>query len=125
MVKFTVADPLPPVVPPEVMVAVVPSTETLRAELAAKPWAVILTPAVPTAPVMGVSPVAEAVTVKLVAEVAVLVPSETFTTSPPLGAAGTVKVTVDEPLLPLVPPAVTVAAVPFTVTVRAWLAMKP
>ena len=68
---------------------------------------------------------ADAVTVKLVAEVAVFVPSETVTTSAPLGAAGMVKVTVDDPLVPVVPPAAMVAAVPLTFTVRAWLAMKP
>jgi hypothetical protein len=66
-----------------------------------------------------VSPVAEAVTVKLVTEVAGLLPSETVTTWGPLGAAGIVKVTVAAPLLPLVPPEVTVAAVPLTFTVRA------
>jgi hypothetical protein len=69
--------------------------------------------------VVGVSPVADAVTVKLLAEVAGLDPSVTITVSGPLGAAGMVKVTVEAPLLPLVPPDVTVAAAPLTFTVRA------
>ncbi len=62
---------------------------------------------------------AEADTVKLVAEVAVLVPSETVTTWAPLGTTGMVKVTADDPLVPLVPPELMVAAVPLTFTVRA------
>jgi len=70
MVKFTVAEPVAPVVPPEVIVAVTPPTDRVSGEPAANPWAVTLTPAVPTAPVLGVSPVADAVTVKLIADVA-------------------------------------------------------
>ena len=70
MVKVTVDAPLLPLVPPEVMVAAVPLTLTVRVWLAMKPWARIVTPAVPTAPVLGVSPVAEEFTAKLVAEVA-------------------------------------------------------
>jgi hypothetical protein len=124
MVKVTVEDPVAAVVPPAVMVAVVPPTVTASAELAAKPWAVIEVED-PTAPVAGLSPVAEAVTVTLVAEVAELVPSDTTTVSGPFGTTGMVKVTVDDPLVPLGFPAVMVAAVPSTVTVRLWLAMKP
>jgi hypothetical protein len=70
MVKVTVAEPLPAVVPPDAIVAVAPPTVTVRAELAAKPWAVILTPDVPTAPLVTVRLVREAETPKLVAEVA-------------------------------------------------------
>ena len=102
--KVTVEDPLVPVVAPEVMVAVVPSTLTVRAELAAKPWAVMVA-LVPTGPDVGVSPVAEAVTVKFVAEVAVFDEASVTTTLwAPLGTAGTVKVTVDDPLVPVVAP---------------------
>jgi hypothetical protein len=36
-----------------------------------------------------------------------------------------VKVTVEAPLLPLVPPEAMVAGVPSTLTVRAWLATNP
>jgi hypothetical protein len=63
VVKVTVDEPLVPVVAPEVMMAVVPPTFTVRAELAAKPWAVMVAEE-PTAPLVGLSPVAEAVTVK-------------------------------------------------------------
>ena len=87
------------------MVAVVPSTLTVRAELAAKPWAVMVA-LVPTGPDVGVSPVAEAVTVKLVAEVAVFDEASVTTTLwAPLGTDGTVKVTVEDPLVPVVAPA--------------------
>jgi hypothetical protein len=79
MVKLTVADPLAPEVPPAVTVAAVPSTVTVRAELAANPWAVICAED-PTTPLPGMSPVAAAVTVKLVAEVAVL-PEASVTTT--------------------------------------------
>jgi hypothetical protein len=124
MVKATVDEPLVPVVAPEVIVAVVPPTLTVRAELAAKPWALMVV-LVPTVPVVGLRPVAEAPTVKVVPEVALLVPSETTTLWEPAGSAGTVKVTVDEPLVPVVPPEVMVAEVPPTLTVRAELAAKP
>ena len=97
-VKVTVEDPLVPVVAPAVMVALVPSTLTVRADAAAKPWAVMVA-LVPTGPDVGVSPVAEAATVKLVAEVAVFDEASVTTTLwAPLGTAGTVKVTVDDPL---------------------------
>jgi hypothetical protein len=126
MVKLTVADPVAAVVPPDAIVAVVPPTVTVRAELAAKPWAVILTPAVPTGPLVTVRLMAEAEMVKLFAEVA-LSPeaSVTNTVWAPWGAAGMVKVTVETPLLAVVPPAVMVASVPFTFTVRDELAAKP
>ena len=55
----------------------------------------------------------------MVIDVVVLVPSETTTLSGPLVAAGIVKVTVDAPLVEVVPPEVIAAAVPFTFTVRA------
>ena len=80
------------------MVAIVPSTLTVRAEVAAKPCAVMVA-LVPTGPDVGVRPVAEAPTVKLVAEVAVFDEASVTTTLwAPLGTAGTVKVTVEDPL---------------------------
>jgi hypothetical protein len=98
---------------------------TVRAELAAKPWALMVV-LVPTVPVVGLRPVAEAVTVKEVVEVAVFDEvSVTVTVWAPLGTLGTVKVTVDEPLVPVVAPEVMVAVVPSTLTVRAELAAKP
>jgi hypothetical protein len=125
MVKVMVEDPLPPVVPPEVMVAVVPPTVTVRVEVAAKPWARIDAEE-PTVPLAGLSPVAEAVTVKLVAEMAVLdEASVTTTVSGPMGTTGMVKVTVVDPVAAVVPPAVMVAVVPSTATVSAELAAKP
>jgi hypothetical protein len=124
MVKVSVEDPFAAVVPPAVMVAVVPPTVTVRAEVAAKPCAAMVATE-PTAPLVGLRLVAVAATVKGVAAVAGLDPSLTITVSGPLGAAGMVKVTVAAPLLPLVPPDVIVAAVPFTLTVRAWLATNP
>jgi len=125
MVKVTVADPLAPVVPPEVTLAAVPPTVTLSAELEAKPWARIEADD-PTVPVAGLSPVAEAVTAKLVAEEAVFdVASVTTTAYEPLTRLGMVKVTVADPVAAVVPPAVMVAAVPPTVTVSAELAAKP
>ena len=54
-----------------------------------------------------------------------MVPSETTTAWAPCGAAGIVKVTVPPPLAFEVPPAVIVAALPPTVTVRACEAWKP
>jgi hypothetical protein len=124
-VKLTVDDPLAPVVPPVVTVADVPSTVTVRTELAANPWAVICAED-PTTPFAGLSPVAEALTVKLVAEVAVLAAASlTTTVSGPLGTAGMVKFTVAEPVAPVVPPEVMVAVTPSTVTVRAELAANP
>ena len=124
-VKVTVEDPLVPVVAPPVMVAIVPSTLTVRAEVAAKPWAVMVA-LVPTGPDVGASPVAEAVTVKFVAEVAVFDEASVTTTLwAPLGTAGTVKVTVEDPLVPVVAPPVMVAIVPSTLTVRAEPAAKP
>ena len=77
--NVTVEDPLVPVVAPEVMVAVVPPTLTVRADEAAKPWAVMVA-LVPTGPEVGVSPVAEGVTVKFVAEVAVFDEASVTTT---------------------------------------------
>lgn len=123
-VNVTVEDPLAPLVAPAVMAAVVPPTVTVRAEVAAKPCAVIVVEE-PTAPVLGLRLVAVAEKVKLIADVAGLDPSVTTTLSAPLGAAGMVKVTVEAPLLPLVPPDVIAAAVPLTLTVRAWLATNP
>ena len=124
-VKVTVEDPLVPVVAPPVMVAIVPPTLTVRAEPAAKPWAVMLA-LVPTGPDVGVSPVAEAPTVKLVAEVAVFDEASVTTTLwAPLGTAGTVKVTVEDPLAFVVAPEVMVALAPSTSTVRADVAAKP
>jgi len=80
MVNVTVEDPLLPLVAPEVMAAVVPSTFTVSAELAGKPWARMVTPVVPTGPLAGLRPVAEAATVKLVAEVAVFDEASVTTT---------------------------------------------
>jgi len=124
MVNVTVEDPLAPVVPPAVMAAEVPPTVTVRAEVAAKPCAVMVA-VEPTAPLEGLRFVAVADTMNVIAEVAGLDPSVTITVSGPLGAAGMVRVTVDAPLAALVPPDVIVAAVPFTLTVRAWLATNP
>jgi hypothetical protein len=85
-----------------------------------------VTPVVPTTPLEGLRPVPEEFTVNLVAEVAVSEEvSVTTTVWAPWGTAGTVKLTVDDPLAPEVPPAVTVAVVPFTVTVRTELAANP
>jgi hypothetical protein len=84
-----------------------------------------VTPVLPTGPVVGLRLVADGMTVKLVPEVAELVPSETTTLLAPTTRTGTVKVTAEDPLIPVVPPAVMVAVAPPTVTVRAWLAMKP
>ena len=124
-VKVTVDDPLAFVVPPEVMVALVPPTLTVRADEAAKPWAVMVA-LVPTGPDVGVSPVAEVVTVKFVAEVAVFDEASVTTTLwAPLGTDGTVNVTVEDPLVPVVAPEVMVAVVPPTLTVRADEAAKP
>ena len=125
IVKVTVAEPLAEVVPPAVIVAAVPPTVTVNACEATKPVAVIVTPVVLSAPLDGVKPVAAALTVKFVPEVALLVPSETTTAFEPFVVAGTVKVTVEEPVAAVVPPAVIVAAVPPTVTVNACEAMKP
>ena len=123
--KVTVDDPLVPVVAPEVMVAVVPPTLTVRADEAAKPWAVMVA-LVPTGPDVGVSPVAEAVTVKFVAEVAVFDEASVTTTLwAPLGTAGTLNVTVEDPLPFVVPPEVMVALMPSTLTVSAELSAKP
>jgi hypothetical protein len=124
MVNVTVADPLALVVPPAVMVAEVPPTVTVRAEVAANPCAVMVA-LDPIAPLLGLRLVAVAEIVKVVAEVAGLEPSVTITVSVPLGAAGMVKVTIEAPLVPLVPPEVMVAAVPLTLTVSAWLATNP
>jgi hypothetical protein len=125
-VKVTVEAPLAPVVPPAVTVAAVPSTFTVRAWLAMKPWARIVTPVVPTVPVVGLSPVAEVVTVNLVAEVAVLAEASVTTTLwAPWGTTGMVKVTGEDPVASVVPPAVMVAVVPSTVRVSAELAAKP
>ena len=74
--KWTVAVPVPPVVPPLVIVAGVPPTVMVSADDAAKP-VVLMVVLVPTAPELGLRPVAAEVTVKFVPEVAVLVPSET------------------------------------------------
>ena len=125
MMMVIVLEPLAALVPPAVIAAKVPPTLTVRAWLAMKPLAVMVTPVVPTGPLVGLSPVAVWVTVKGVPEVALLVPSETTTAWAPWGAAGMVKVTVALPVALVVPPAVIVAAVPPTVTVRAWLAVKP
>ena len=96
--KVTVEDPLAFVVAPAVMVALLPPTSTVRADVAAKPWAVMVA-LVPTGPDVGVSPVAEVPTMKLVAEVAVFDEASVTTTLwAPLGTAGTVKVTVEDPL---------------------------
>ena len=68
MVKVTV-EPVPVALPvalvglPPVTVAVTPPTFTVSAELAAKPWAMMVA-LDPTVPLVGVRPVAEAVTVK-------------------------------------------------------------
>jgi hypothetical protein len=126
MVNVTAEPPLLPLVPPDVMVAAIPSTFTVRAWLAMKPWARIVTPVVPTTPLEGLRPLAEEFTVKLVAEVAVLAEASVTTTGcAPWGTVGMAKVTVDAPLTLVVPPAVTVAAVPPTVTVRVDPAAKP
>jgi hypothetical protein len=86
----------------------------------------MVTPVVPTGPTVGLSPVAEEVTVKLVAEVAVLAEASlTTTVCAPCGTDGTVKVTVETPLAPVVPPDVMVAAIPPTLTLRAELGAKP
>jgi hypothetical protein len=89
-----------------------------------KPWAKIDAEA-PTVPVAGLSPVAEALTAKLIGEVAVFAAaSVTVTVSAPLATAGMVKFTVEEPVAPVVPPAVMAAGEPPTVTVSAELAAK-
>lgn len=125
IVKVTVDEPLLPVVAPTVMVAGVPPTVTVSAEVAAKPSAVIVAED-PTAPVAGVSPVADALIVKLVDEVAVLDDASVTTRLwTPLGAAGMVNVTVDAPLVPVVPPKVIGAEIPPTITVSALLAANP
>jgi hypothetical protein len=126
MVNVTTAAPLLPLIPPDVMGAVVPPTFTVRAWLAMKPWARIATPAVPTIPLEGLRPVAEEFRVKLVAEVAVLAAASVTTTGcAPWGTAGIVKLNVEEPLTPVVPPAVIVAVVPPRVMARAEFAAKP
>jgi hypothetical protein len=62
----------------------------------------------------------------LVADVAVFAEASVTTTLwAPWGTAGMVKVTVEVPLAPVVAPAVTVAAVPPTVTDRGDPAAKP
>jgi hypothetical protein len=72
-----------------------------------------------------VSPVAEALTAKVVGETAVFAAaSVTVRVSAPLGTAGMVKVTVEDPVAPVVPPAVIAAGTPPTVTVSAELAAK-
>src|SRR5579863_1089643 len=125
MVKVTVLLPALLVVAPAVMVAALPPTVTVRAWLAMKPAAVTVTPVVPTGPLVGLSPVALWVTVNGVADVALFVPSDTTMAFAPWGEEGMMKVIVPEPVASLVPPAVMAAKVPPTVTVRAWLAMKP
>ena len=99
-VKATVDEPLAPVEAPEVIVAVVPPTLTVRAELAAKPWALMVA-LDPTAPVAGLRPVAEALTVKLAEAFAPPV-SVAVMVFAPLVAVGTVKVADQEPLEPTV-----------------------
>jgi hypothetical protein len=80
----------------------------------------------PTVPAAGVSPVAEALTAKVVGEVAVFAAaSVTVRISAPLGTAGMVKMTVEAPLVPAVPPEVIVAALPSTSTLSAEFAAKP
>jgi hypothetical protein len=126
MVKVTVDAPLLPLVPPEVMVAAVPLTLTVRVWLAMKPWARIATPVVATTPLDGLRPVAEEFTVKLVAEVAVSAEASVTTTLwAPWGTVGMVKVTVDVPLTPVVSPEVMVAVVPPTLTLRGELGANP
>src|SRR4029077_12959501 len=77
IVNVTVEVPSAAVVPPPVMVAVVPPTFTVSAELAAKPCAVMLADE-PTVPLVGFSPVADGVIVK-VAVAEFDEPSVTFT----------------------------------------------
>ena len=79
----------------------------------------------PTAPDVG-DTLSPAVTVKLVAEVAEL-PEASVTTTlcAPAGTVGMVNVTVDEPFVPVVPPAVMVAVVPPTLTVNAEVDANP
>src|SRR5438309_2156600 len=89
-----------------------------------KPFAVIVADE-PTFPLVGLGPVEEAVTEKLAPEVAELVPSETTTDCAPLGSAGMVKVTVELAWKTVVQRLVIVAGVPPTVTVSAWLPLKP
>ncbi|HVB06133.1 MAG TPA: hypothetical protein VNF07_07835, partial [Acidimicrobiales bacterium] len=107
-VKVTAEEPFVPLVAPPVIVAGVPPTVTVRAELAAKPVAEIDTEP-PSEAEVGLSPVAAALTVKLVPEVALLVPSETTIAWAPFGTAGTVKVRVAEPVASVGLPPVTVA----------------
>src|SRR5487761_2261120 len=127
MVKWTVEEPVPSVVPPLVMVADVPPTVTVSTVLAMNPLALMVAGA-PTAPEVGLRALSDAaaLTVKLVPEVAVLAAASVTTTGlAPAGIVGTVKVTDEEPLVPVVPPLVIVADVPPTVTVSAEDAANP
>ena len=83
---------------------------------------------VPTTPVTGAGAPSDeaALMVKFVPEIAVLAEASVTTTDrAPGDTEGTVKVTDEEPSVPVVPPLVIVAGVPPAVTVRADDAAKP
>ena len=105
-----------------------PPTVTDSAWVAMNPEALI-TAAVPTGPLVGLRPVTDGVVRppdgKVGAAVAELVPSETTTAWVPAATLGIVKCTVALPLASVVPPEVIGAVMPPTVTVSAWVAMKP
>jgi hypothetical protein len=124
MVNVTVEDPFESVAPPEVTVALALPTVTVSAEVDAKPRAVIVAEE-PTIPLVGDSPVADEVTVKLLDGAEFDDASETTTLRAPRAAAGTAKVTVDEPFASAVLPPVMVAVFPPTVTPSAEPAAKP
>ena len=127
MVKVTVEEPEPSVVPPLVIAADVPPTVTVSTVSAMNPLALMVV-LVPTGPDVRLRPLSDAaaLTVKLVPEVAVLAAASVTTTGlAPAALAGMVKVTDEEPLVPVVPPLVIVADVPPTVTVSAEDAAKP
>src|SRR5487761_2536776 len=119
MVKWTVEEPVPSVVPPLVMVADVPPTVTVSTVLAMNPLALMVAGA-PTAPEVGLRALSDeaALTVKFVPEIAVLADASVRTTDrAPGNTDGIVKVTEEEPEPSVVPPLVMVAGIPPTVTV--------
>jgi hypothetical protein len=79
MVNVTVDEPLALVVAPAVMVAVWPPTFTVKAEVGAKPCAVMVA-LEPTGPVVGVKPLTVEVTANVATEVAEL-PEASVTTT--------------------------------------------
>ena len=86
------AAPQAVLVPPEVMVAEVPPTVTVRAWLATNPVPLMVTPVVPTGPLVGLGAPTDDVTAKLVVEEAETLPTVTTIEWAPAALAGATNV---------------------------------